>query len=40
MVVEASSVQIWDLSKDEEVYRLEDKWSGCWVKKNKCLLWR
>lgn len=40
LVVAQDSVQIWDLSKDEQVYTLQDKWSGAWAKKNKCLLWR
>lgn len=40
MLVEPHSVQVWDLAKNEEVYRLEESWSGCWVRKNRCLLWR
>lgn len=40
MVVTGEGVAIWDLAKNEEIYRLAEKWTGCWVRSNRCLLWR
>ena len=40
MVVEEEAVAIWDLAKNEKIFQLEEKWLGCWTRKNKCLLWR
>jgi WD40 repeat protein len=40
MVVGAEEVGVWDLAKNELIYKLEEKWGGCWARKSKCLLWR
>lgn len=40
MAIDPTKLAIWDLAKNEKIYELEERWAGCWVRKNKCLLWR
>jgi hypothetical protein len=40
MLCTKEQLKIWDLAKNTEVFSLLEDWSGCWVQKNKCLLWK
>jgi hypothetical protein len=33
-------VEVWDLAKGEMMVRVEEEWEGCWVEKNRAVLWR
>ena len=40
LLISQGEVALWDLAKNEKIFVLSEEWSGCWAKKNKCLLWR
>jgi WD40 repeat protein len=40
LLVSQGEVALWDLAKNEKIFTLAEEWTGCWAKKNKCLLWR